>query len=96
MDIYIAGNTWGSIGSALKKKIGGSLSAVEICHNGIYHRYEGKERLEAGLNIALLDRLKLTKGTPMRSGQLHQDFRLLGNIAVASRVLKGTYVSPEG
>ena len=44
-DRYIERKTWGSIGSALQNKRGGRVSAVEICHNGIYNRYEGKERL---------------------------------------------------
>ena len=45
MDILIARKTCGSIGITLHNKRGGSVSAVEIFHNGIYHIYEGKERL---------------------------------------------------
>ena len=72
------------------------MSAVEICHNSIYHRYEGKERLEAGLQNSLSDRFKMTNGTHMRSGQLNQDFGILGNTTSAYKVLKGTCVAPEG
>ena len=72
------------------------MSALEICHNSIYHRYEGKERLEEGLQNKLSDKFKLTKGTTMCYGQLHQYFGLLGNTAAASKVLEGTYVSHEG
>ena len=71
------------------------MSALEICHNIIYHRYEGKERLEEGLQNKLSDKFKLTKGTTMCYGQLHQYFGLLGNTAAASKVLEGTYIAPE-
>ena len=46
MDREIARTTWGSIGQSLQKKIRGTMSAAEICHNVIYHRYEVKEILE--------------------------------------------------
>ena len=72
------------------------MIAVEICHNRIYHRYKGKERLEAVLKRALTDRFKLTKGTPMRSGQIHQEFGKLVNTTAASKVMEGMYVAPEG
>ena len=65
MDREIARKTWGIIGKALQNQRGGSVSAVEICHNGIYHIYEGKEFLEEGLQNSLSERFKLTKGTPM-------------------------------
>ena len=45
MDREIARKTLISIGRALQKKRGGTVSAVEICHSGIYNIYEGKERL---------------------------------------------------
>ena len=32
----------------------------------------------------------------MRSRQLQQDFGILGNTTAASKVMEGTYVSPEG
>ena len=70
MDREIVSKTLGSIGSALQQQRGGSVSTVEIYHNGIYHRYKGKERLEAVLQKALLDKFKLTKVTPVRSGQI--------------------------
>ena len=92
----IVRKTWSIIRSALHKKRGGSVSAVEICHNGIYHRYKGKERLEAGLQNSLSDRFKMTNGTHMRSGQLNQDFGVLGNTTAATKVLEVTYVAPEG
>ena len=40
MDREILRKTWGSIGRALQNHSGGSISALEICHNSIYHRYE--------------------------------------------------------
>ena len=95
MDREIARKTWDSIGRSLKNKRVGSMSAVEICHNGIYLRYEGKERLEAGLRKSLSELFKLTRGTPMRSGKPQQDFGLLGNPKSASKVLKSTYVAPR-
>ena len=73
-----------------------SVSAVEICQNGIYHKYEGKDRLEAVIKNSLSEIFKLTKGTTMRFRQLQQDFRILGNTAEASKVMEGTYVAPEG
>ena len=90
MDREIARKTWVIIVSYLQKKIVGSVGAVEIYHNGIYHRYEGKERLEVGLKKASAERFKLKKGTPMRYRQLKQDFGLLGNTTAASKVLEGT------
>ena len=42
------------------------------------------------------ERFKITKGTLMRSVQLQQDFGILGNTTAASKVMEGTYVSPEG
>ena len=58
-----------------------------MCHNSIYRKYNGKERLEAGLQEALSERFKLTKVTPMRSIQIHQDFGVLGNKTASSKVL---------
>ena len=55
-----------------------------------------KELLEAGLKSALSERLKLIKGTPMRSGQVQQDFGILGNTSAVSKMVEGTYVAPEG
>ena len=72
------------------------MSEVEMFHNSIYHRYEGKERLEAGLKKALSEIFKLTKGAPMRSGQLQKYLGLLGNTIATSEVLEGMYISPEG
>ena len=43
-----------------------------MCRNGTYHGYEGKDCLEAGLQKSLSDMFKLTKVTPMRSGQLQK------------------------
>ena len=68
MDRETARKTWGSIESYLQKKRGGGVSVLEICPNGIYNIYEGKEGLEAGLQNELSFRFKLTKGTPMRFG----------------------------
>ena len=38
----------------------------------------------------------MMKGAPMRSGQLHHYFGVLGNTTSAYKVLKGTCVAPEG
>ena len=83
----IARKTWGSIGSDIQNKRGASVSAVDICHNGTYYRYEGNKHLEAGLQKALSDIFKLTKGTHTWSVNLHQDFGILGNTAAASKVM---------
>ena len=88
--------TWGRIGRDIKKQRGGSVSGIQISHNNIYYRYEGKELLEAGLQKALSEKFKLTKVTPTWSGQLQQDFGLLGNTTSAYKVLEGTYVYPKG
>ena len=94
MDRDITRKTWGSIVIVLQNQRGDSVIAVDICHKIIYHRYEGKERLEVGLKNSLSNRFKLTKGTSMRSVQLQQYFGILGNTTVASDVLEGTYVAP--
>ena len=78
MDREIARKTWVSIVRDLQNQIGGSASTVEICHNGMYHRYEGKEHLKGGQKKALAEISKLMKGTTMRSRQLQQGFGLLG------------------
>ena len=46
MDRDIVRKTWGSIGRAIQKQIGGSVGMLEICNNVIYDRNEGKELLE--------------------------------------------------
>ena len=78
MDRDIVRKTWGSIVSDPQNQGGGSVSVVEIYHNGIYQRYKRKKCMGEVLQKALSDIFKLTKCTPMWYGYLHQYFGLLG------------------